>query len=697
MGYPIYHSQYTAAQIEAAIGKGPRVNASGFWEVWNVSNGAYESTGVGAGVTPPTVVTQASQMTNHGYIYIYNGSETGYTAGYWYYWDGSAWTAGGAYQVAATDPTLSIAGAAADAKATGDAVGELKSAFSCETSYLSKAISDDLYDKTLKPVSYSSANYRLLDDGRVQPDSSYKIDKYSITSGTTVTIESDHKFQFQSSDAASTLNANNRIGATYGTGTFVADVPTGATFILVSTPATGSTAKVYIDRPVSDDLSRRIGVVEDKYDRNVDPFTDSINLYNGEDFIYGGWSGSSFTLDSTENKITAIIECKPNTQYWIVRNTTQTDNFGRIGTSTTYPVAGTPVTQLVDNIGGSLSYNVTTGTDAKYLLFYYTYSASNQFIQITDYATTSLNQNTYPVLSDTLYTKRQVNEIVSQLQSAKKCKVSKTENKIDIYMPSKTSDKYIHFAYELVDNSSINFYQWKVMDIDVCDSSLNVVFNLYATSNNVEWEGVVKENGADDFIGGYHGDEINSSISVMIDGKPLDMASNLALTSCDEVLIVNKSIVNSCDDPTNQLFTRYKVSRWTSEKYTIRNRWIALKDNIALSIVYMTMFSLPIEKGNYGVATSGRYDDGYIVQDPTGTSVPGSCVYPSHYAKTVEFWGNSFYGRCTAIYDSYTNYTCICDRSQTNLFKGYWKQHNNGITMNTNDELNGFSEYEFMF
>lgn len=128
MGYPIYHSAYTAAQIEAAIGKGPRVNASGYWEVWNVGTGAYESTGVGAGVTPPTVVTQVSQMTNHGYIYIYNGTETGYTAGYWYYWDGSAWTAGGAYQVAATDTTLTVAGAAADAKATGDKLGELKSA-----------------------------------------------------------------------------------------------------------------------------------------------------------------------------------------------------------------------------------------------------------------------------------------------------------------------------------------------------------------------------------------------------------------------------------------------------------------------------------------------------------------------------------------------------------------------------------------
>ena len=578
----------------------------------------------------------------------------------------------------------------------GDAVraqvADLRNFINFSNGTLSKALSDDLYNKTLRSVSYSAENYRLLDNGRVAVDNTYQINKYSVVGGTTLIVVSDHKFQFQSHDAASTTHANNRVGSTYGSGVFVVDVPETATFLYVSTPKVGSTSAVYIGESISSSNTNKLTSLSNDYDKDVNAFKKTINLYNGTDFIYGGWSSSPFTLDGSHNKITAVIKCEPNTQYWIVRNTA-TDNFGRVGTTTEYPKSGSIVTDVAD-LGGVLAWSVTTGADAEYLLFYYTYTALNEFIQITDYEKTTLNQLTYPVLSDAVYNKSQVNALLPQAET-KKCKISKTGDKLDIYMPSPSSNNFIHFSYELVYDVTTNFNQWKVMDTDVCDGSLSVIFNLYASSNNVEWEGVVRESGASDFIGGYHGDEVNVSLSVMIDGKPLDMSNDLTVTECDEIFIVNKSIVNSCNDPTNQLFTRYKVSTWNKDKYTIRNRWIALKNNIDLDIVYMTMFSLPIVKGDYTIATSGRYDDGYVAQDPREAAVSGSCLYPSHYAKTVEFWGDDFYGRCKAIYDSYTNYTCICDRSQANIFKGYWKQHNNGVIMNTNDELNGLSEYEF--
>lgn len=83
-----------------------------------------------AAVGGPLVAATAAAMTDRTKVYVYTGSESGYTEGHWYYWSGSAWTDGGVYQATGinTDKTLTVEDMAADAKATGDAVAELKNA-----------------------------------------------------------------------------------------------------------------------------------------------------------------------------------------------------------------------------------------------------------------------------------------------------------------------------------------------------------------------------------------------------------------------------------------------------------------------------------------------------------------------------------------------------------------------------------------
>lgn len=78
-------------------------------------------------VGSPLVASTAADMTNTTKVYVYVGSETGYTSGNWYYYDGSDWTSGGVYNSTAleTDDTLSVAGMAADSKAVGDALAEM--------------------------------------------------------------------------------------------------------------------------------------------------------------------------------------------------------------------------------------------------------------------------------------------------------------------------------------------------------------------------------------------------------------------------------------------------------------------------------------------------------------------------------------------------------------------------------------------
>ena len=79
----------------------------------------------------PLTAATAAAMTDQSRVYVYTGSETGYTAGHWYYHNGSAWTDGGVYNAVAvdTDTTLSVSGKAADAKKTGDEISQIKEDF----------------------------------------------------------------------------------------------------------------------------------------------------------------------------------------------------------------------------------------------------------------------------------------------------------------------------------------------------------------------------------------------------------------------------------------------------------------------------------------------------------------------------------------------------------------------------------------
>lgn len=89
-------------------------------------------TALRAAVGTPLKASAKTDMTDTGKIYVYTGSETGMTAGDWYYYDGSAWVSGGVYNSAAveTDTTLSVSGMAADAETTGKELNNIKDALS---------------------------------------------------------------------------------------------------------------------------------------------------------------------------------------------------------------------------------------------------------------------------------------------------------------------------------------------------------------------------------------------------------------------------------------------------------------------------------------------------------------------------------------------------------------------------------------
>jgi hypothetical protein len=89
---------------------------------------AYAESARSAAYGSPLTASAAAGMTDTTKVYVYTGSETGYTAGHWYYYDGAAWQDGGVYNSTAvqTDKTLTIEDKAADAKETGDQIAGIK-------------------------------------------------------------------------------------------------------------------------------------------------------------------------------------------------------------------------------------------------------------------------------------------------------------------------------------------------------------------------------------------------------------------------------------------------------------------------------------------------------------------------------------------------------------------------------------------
>lgn len=77
----------------------------------------------------PAPVATVAEMTDESAVYLYTGSESGYTAGNWYYYDGSDWVSGGTYGGAVTDSTLTLDNAPANSKTVGEKVASLNTKF----------------------------------------------------------------------------------------------------------------------------------------------------------------------------------------------------------------------------------------------------------------------------------------------------------------------------------------------------------------------------------------------------------------------------------------------------------------------------------------------------------------------------------------------------------------------------------------
>ena len=198
-------------------------------------------------VGSPLTASTAAGMTDHSKIYVYVGSETGYTNGNWYYYDGSAWVSGGVYNSVAVDidTTLTLSNKAPDSKVVGDAISSLNEDITNLNGIIDD-ISDD-YAISSKEVTVDvDIDASDVRDGYTadQPGASMNVNGSSITRAIIRAFICE-------------ANKTYRLTITNGvTPAAIADRPT----VVVSTPVTFQATVLWVQR--STNTSNATDVVE---------------------------------------------------------------------------------------------------------------------------------------------------------------------------------------------------------------------------------------------------------------------------------------------------------------------------------------------------------------------------------------------------------------------------------------------------
>ena len=152
-------------------------------------------------------------------------------------------------------------GSITEAKLAADVLAELG-----EIDTLKEAIEnieDDLSEYDEKEVDSAPTGWRLNEsDGLCSADAAYQIKKFTVTAGQVVKVVSDDRFQFQTVASVPSYGTSNRVGQTYGTGTFVLTVPETATYLIVSTTVAESTANAY-------DRADRLNGMETRFEEAI--------------------------------------------------------------------------------------------------------------------------------------------------------------------------------------------------------------------------------------------------------------------------------------------------------------------------------------------------------------------------------------------------------------------------------------------
>ena len=245
-------------------------------------------------LSTPTAASEASEMLDESTIYVYTGSETGYTYGDWYYYDGTEWVSGGEYASTAltveTAPTQGSTNAvssggvysvtsALDADVT-KIHGDIYRVESFKWSNIASSASNygfrkGYYSKT--DGTYTSSSNFICSNGEISlvgvkrvvliPPSGMCISAGAFKADNTFTIfgEANSKYYTEYIDKPLVFDANDYIRCFVSVGNYENKTPTATDAIADSTYINSIKMYLYFDKYVDDVtiINRELGLLSD--------------------------------------------------------------------------------------------------------------------------------------------------------------------------------------------------------------------------------------------------------------------------------------------------------------------------------------------------------------------------------------------------------------------------------------------------
>lgn len=334
----------------------------------------------------PYIATTVAGMTDKTRVYVYQGSESGYTSGNWYYWNGSAWTSGGTYNSAAvdTDKTLTQSDKPADSATVGKEIGSLKESIDYK---IGKTAVGERELKFTNIGYVHASNGEIVSTTNAQNTGFCRIDGVSriianvrlSEAGAKIAFYSQNKEYLKDISVISTGSIYEEIDLD-----ITSDVYANAKYCVISNYNFESKiAKVigivapYSAKAIADEAKATADEAKKNANEAITPirttFFDEVNIGVPENVEnVQRFPNPNGVVISTSDVWSLIFKCKPNTDYYIYipgmnrKNVaeSETNKFVDGETYTILPIS-------IINYSGVNVVKITTGENAKRIMFYY--------------------------------------------------------------------------------------------------------------------------------------------------------------------------------------------------------------------------------------------------------------------------------------------------------------------------------------